>query len=410
MFMIILFDQETITKMPGLIDNLYPSKEKMMFKWFRFLLPLCFSLLIFRCGGTKENNTVANPYADDSLWLCQPGLSHDYCLDDLTATEIKPDGSLLTVPFTPAAQTDFDCFYIYPTVDLTGPVGNHTDFTDVSPMAVPLMSQAARFSELCTVYAPLYRQITILTFKSPKKDEYLEIAYGDVHEAFTYYLEHFNQGRPFVLLGHSQGSIMVRMLLQREFDQNPELRSRLIAALLIGGDVLVPPGETVGETFRNLPLCSSEAETGCVLAFRSYAEGFPPPEDTFGSNTIPPGTDLACTNPADLTGARADLEGAYLPTRVTYAGMNLEIVNGFSTPFTLYRDFYTAGCARNQDGISYLEIGAAPRTNDIRANPVNFSSVIFNPSLLGLHLLDYNFTLGDLIRQVRVKSDNFLQP
>lgn len=383
-----------------------------MVKWSRFPLLLLLLLSLFRCGGDENNSNpeTANPYADDSLWLCKPGLSHDYCFDDLTATEIKPNGTSQAIPFTPAAQTDFDCFYIYPTVDLTGPVGNHTDFSDVSPMLVPLRSQAARFSGLCTVYAPLYRQITIFTYANPKKEEHLEIAYGDVHDAFTYYLEHFNQGRPFVLLGHSQGSTMLRMLLQREFDQVPELRSRLIAALLIGGDVLVPPGEKVGVTFQNLPLCASETETGCVLAFRSYAEGFPPPEDAFGSNTILPGTDLACTNPADLSGSRAYLEEAYLPTRITYAKMALEIVGGFSTPFVLYRDFYTATCTRNQYGISYLEIGVAPNGNDIRTNPVNFSSAIFKPSLLGLHLLDYDFTLGDLIRQVRVKSENFLQP
>ncbi|MCX5858390.1 MAG: DUF3089 domain-containing protein [Proteobacteria bacterium] len=379
-----------------------------MFNWSKYLLLISFSLLIFQCGGTKENNTVANPYADDSLWLCKPGLSHDYCFDDLTATEIKPNGASLAVPFTPAAQTDFDCFYIYPTVDLTGPVGNHTDFSDVSPMLVPLQSQAARFSGLCTVYAPLYRQITISTYANPKKDEYLEIAYGDVHDAFTYYLEHFNQGRPFVLLGHSQGSTMLRMLLQREFDQVPELRSLLITALLIGGDVLVPPGEKVGATFQNLPLCASETETGCVLAFRSYAEGYPPPEDAFGSNTILPGTDLACTNPA--SGAKAWVEGAYLPNRVIYGGMNFEIVPGISTPFALYRDFYTSRCAQNQYGISYLEIGVAPSAGDVRSNPVDFNSVIYEPSLLGLHVLDYNLTLGDLIRQVRVKADNFPQP
>jgi len=378
-----------------------------MNKWLTFSLLLLFLGLLSQCGGTKEDN----PYADDSLWLCKPGLSHNYCFDDLTATEIKPDGFTASVPFTPAAQTDFDCFYIYPTVDLMGPVGNHTDFSDVSPMVVPLQSQAARFSELCTVYAPLYRQITILTFSSPKKDEYLEIAYADVAAAFQYYLDHDNQGRPLVLLGHSQGSTMLRMLLQRKFDQVPELRSRLITALLIGGDVLVPPGGKVGETFQNLPVCTSETETGCVLAFRSYAEGYPPPENTFGSHEIPPGTDLACTNPADLSGAQAGLEGAYLPTRVTYAGVTIDIVSGLSTPFALYRNFYTARCTQNPDGISYLEIGAAPAgANDARVNPVNFSSVIFNPSVLGLHLLDYNFTLGDLIRQVRVKSENFPPP
>ena len=381
-----------------------------MNKWLTFSLLLLFLGLLSQCsgGGENANPETANPYADDSLWLCKPGLTPNHCFDDLTATEIKSDGTTLTVPFTPAAQTDFDCFYIYPTVDLTGPVGNHTDFSDISPMVVPLLSQAARFSELCTVYAPLYRQITLFTYASPKKDEYLEIAYGDVHDAFTYYLKHFNQGRPLVLLGHSQGSEMLQMLLQREFDQAPELRSLLITALLIGGDVLVPPGGTVGKTFQNLPLCNSDTETGCLLAFRSYAEGYPPPENTFGSHEIPSGTDLACTNPAELSGAY--LEGAYLPTRITYAGTTLEIVGGFSTPFVLYRDFYTASCARNQDGISYLEIGVAPGTNDPRTNPVNFNSVIFNPSLLGLHLLDYNFTLGDLIRQVRVKSQNFPPP
>lgn len=351
--------------------------------------------------GCRETVFESGKYSADSMWLCKPGPGHNYCLDDLTATEMMPDGSRVVRPFTPAAKPDVDCFYIYPTVDLTGPVGNHTDFSDVSPMLVPLMNQAAWFSGICTVYAPLYRQITILTYTTPQKDRYLEVAYEDVREAFRYYMDRYNRGRRFVLMGHSQGSTMLRMLLQREFDGNPGLRSRLIAALLVGGDVLVPQGQTVGETFQNIPLCTSEEENGCVIAYRSYAAGLPPTGTWTGS--YPAGTDPACTNPADLSGGLSYLEASYFPTHLEYSGLTMTLLEGATTPFFLYRTFYTARCARDAQGYSYLEIGIQPVAGDTRTPPFRFEDVPA-ASLLGLHILDYNFALGDLIRLVQAKA------
>ncbi len=364
-------------------------------KW----LVLITGAVILQCAGSKETNR----YAQTSLWLCKPGIEHNYCYEDLTATEILPDGTRRIEEHIPAEDPAFDCFYIYPTVDLTGPVGNHTDFTDVSPMLVPLLNQAARFNKLCAIYAPLYRQVTLATFAIPDPEEYLEIAYSDVLEAFKYYMECCNKKRFFVLMGHSQGSIMLRMLLQREFENNPELKKRLITALLIGGDVLVPKGMTAGETFQSIPICTSVEETGCIIAYRSYAEGYPPSIDW--PRAFPEGTDSPCTNPANPNNGeeKTYLSGSYFPSAIDFAGIKKILMPDLVTPFFVYRNYYTARCAKTEKGISYLEIGVSPSENDLRENPLPPEEVpLF--SVAGLHMVDYNLMLEDLIKLVEIKS------
>lgn len=357
----------------------------------------------------KKDNGSSSKYADNSMWLCKPDLENNYCNGNLSATEISPDGTWVPESFTPATQTDFDCFYIYPTVDISGPIGNHTDFSDVTPMLLPLMSQAARFSKVCTVFAPLYRQITLFTFGSADEEKYEEIAYSDVAEAFRYYKEKYNTGRPFVLIGHSQGSFMLRMLLQREFDGNPDLRSHLITALLIGGDVLVPTDQKVGETFTTIPVCTSEDEVGCVIAFQSFAKDYPPQSGRF-TGGIPIGTDLACTNPANMSGSQvspAAFEASYFPTSFNFGGLSGTFFTGMSTPFFLYKQFYAGRCVTDPTG-SYLEISyPAFITDTTRQNVIPFDRV--DPGMLlginfGLHLLDYNFPMGNLITLVDKKA------
>lgn len=360
-----------------------------------------FALYIF-CTNEKDTSI----YSSQSMWLCREDIENNYCYGDLNATEILPDGSRVIIEHKPAQEPNFDCFYVYPTVDITGPVGNHTDFSDVSPMLVPLLNQAARFNRVCTVYAPLYRQITLMTFALPDVDQYLEIAYQDVLEAFNYYLKHHNRGRPFILMGHSQGSIMLRMLMQREFENNENLKSKLITALLIGGDVLVPEGERVGETFKTIPVCSTAEETGCIIAYRSYAEGYPPTIDW--PRGIPEGTDSPCTNPANMNNGevKSYLGGSYFPRVVDFPGIYEVLMPEIDTPFFVYRNFYSARCAKSENGTSYLEIGINPLPGDVRTNPIPPEDVpLF--SVAGLHMVDYNLALEDLIELVRIKSENF---
>jgi len=343
-------------------------------------------------------------YGDDALWLCKPGIANDYCLDsDLDATATLPDNSTEVETFSAGGDHDFDCFYIYPTVNLSSTPGNDTDFSNVDLQLDPLLSQAARFTSICRVFAPLYRQGTIGSFGAPNANQIFNLAYGDVVEAFRHYLAQYNQGRNFVILGHSQGTSMASRLIQEEIDPLPHLRRRLISALLIGGSVAVPQGELVGGTFQNIPLCTSAEQTGCAIAYRSYADGYPPEG---GSNAVGgPGMDTACTNPASLGGGPGVFSKAYFPL-FAYQPIYRTLIpeNDFGTPFSLYENFYAGECVADDTGHSYLKVSAMPAAGDQRVDLVPYDSPVFAPSFLGTHVMDYNFALGDMLEIVATQA------
>jgi hypothetical protein len=358
-------------------------------------------------GANPFKGFHSDRYDGESMWLCRPGLSNDQCTtNSLDATEVKPDNSLMVEPHTAATDPDYDCFYVYPTVDLTGTPGNHTDFSDISLELDPLLSQAAPFNSNCRVFAPLYRQVTIGTYlaNDPHAAEYFAIAYGDVEEAFKVYMGQYNNGRNFVIMGHSQGTFMTTQLLQNLIDDQPELRARLIAAVLLGGSVTVPEGQTVDGTFQNLPLCTSNEQSGCVIAYRSYAADFPP---TNGSNDAgAAGMDNACTNPAALGGGKAYFHKSILPLNANQPVFRVGVDVGLdiTTPFALYSDFFTGECAKDEHGNSYLRVAVEPQSGDQRVNPINFSAPVLAPNFLGTHIIDYNWGLGDLIELVDQKA------
>jgi hypothetical protein len=338
-------------------------------------------------------------YKDDANWLCRPGMTGDQCLaNSQDATAIAPDLSQTFVPHVVATDPPLDCFYVYPTVNIVGVVGNDTDFSDTTLELDPLLSQAGRFTGTCRVFAPLYRQITLATFGAPDAAKYLAIAYGDVRDAFQHYLAHDNGGRPFVLLGHSQGTGMLMQLMQDLVDDDPALRAQLVVALLIGGSVEVPHGAVVGGTFQNLPLCTSDAQTGCVIAYRTYAEGHPPTNDSNAASD--PSLETACTNPAALGGGEAPFRGAYFPVLVRQPLFQVGDPPAVPTPFALLENLWAGECATDATGSRYLEIRFRPGVGDLRTNQINLDHPTLSPGFLGTHILDYNFALGDLVAQV----------
>ena len=350
-------------------------------------------------------NAIDGPldYSGDDTWLCKPGMVDNQCfVNSLDSTKVLPDTSTEIETHTGSEEHDYDCFYVYPTVDLFGPIGNHTDFSDISLELDPLRSHVARFNYSCRIFAPLYRQITLGTFGTPEADQYLEIAYRDVEAAWQEYMDNHNEGRNFVIMGHSQGTYMTTRLVQERIDPSPELRARLIAALLIGGRVLVPEGEAVGGSFQNIPLCTSAEETGCVIAFRTYAEGYAPTNHSNATNEE--GMDQACTNPAALGGGEAYFSRAYFLNVPNQALFRVSPNPGYSTPFSLYEDFYAGECIKDADNASYLEIRIRPGPGDLRTNRIRFSHPALAPSFLGTHILDWSFPLGDLIDLVETKA------
>src|SRR4029077_10802326 len=124
--------------------------------------------------------------------------------------------------FRAAAAAPIDCFYVYPTVSMQ-PAANADMAIDAEERGVVKL-QFARFASKCRVFAPLYRQMTIAQLRKAIAGDGAgaqAMAYGDVADAWKYYLQHDNHGRGVVLIGHSQGAGELTHLLQQEVDGKP---------------------------------------------------------------------------------------------------------------------------------------------------------------------------------------------
>ena len=350
-------------------------------------LSLCLTML-WACSDSSDSKPPPGPYADDALWLCKPGIADNYCLDlDQTITQVYEDGNLAVFEHELASDPQFDCFYVYPTVDYTEEPGNVTDLTDVSLILRPLYNQAARFTSLCAMYAPRYQQMTYGTYTNVDDvpgSEYFATAYADVDEAFSQYLKE-NAGRNFVLIGHSQGSHMLLELLARRFEGDPAIRERLISALAIGavGVLEVPEGESAGGTFDNIPLCTYATDTGCIVSYDSVAEG--------GEGDRPPlETPIPCVNPTTLGG-----EPGVTANTIHNQDEGLPVPPGVETDWIGYEGVYSAAC--ESDGL--LAIGV------VEGRSAPLPPQIIQLVLGGtLHQADYAFAMGDLLRLVETQA------
>src|SRR5262249_10308891 len=144
-------------------------------------------------------------------------------------------------------------------------------------------AQFARFASQCRLFAPMYRQVTLTALRALLAGTPVQadraLAYNDVLDAWNYYLEHDNKGRGVVLIGHSQGSMVLTQLIRNEIDGKP-VQSRIISALLLGTSLPVPKGKDVGGAFQHMPLCHSAAQTGCVITYASFRSNVPPPANS----------------------------------------------------------------------------------------------------------------------------------
>ena len=261
----------------------------------RRLLPLI--ALLAAPAAAPAQAPAAVDYARDSSWLCLPGRG-DSCSTPLRTVELEPTGYGKRSLSAVAKDPPFDCFIAYPTVSRDP--GMNSDLNPSEEKAITA-AQFARFAGVCRPFAPIYRSMTVGAVAASAAGGDVtgpaRLAYGDVRAAWRQYLATRNHGRPFVLIGHSQGALMLIELIRNEIEGRPEAK-RMKLAVVPGFNVLVPVGKRVGGTFRSTPLCSRAGQSGCVLAWSSYRErNIPPPGALFGY-ADKPGMTVACTNPA----------------------------------------------------------------------------------------------------------------
>ena len=280
-------------------------------------------------------------------------------------------------------------------------------------------AQLARFGSECRIYAPLYRQVTLTALRAAIAGSPMSVdralAYNDVVDAWKYYLEHDNQGRGVVLIGHSQGSGVLTQLIRNEIDGKPA-QERIVSALLLGTSLPVPKGKDVGGAFKNMPLCHSANQTGCVIAYASFRSNVPPPANSrFGKVQ---GSDMvaACTNPAALGGGSGELHAYLNAAGRSIASSSAEPrpwvtpAQKIDTPFVSVPGLLTAECVSNEKG-SYLAVtvhgdAADPRTDDIAGDVIVANGQV--QADWGLHLIDVNLAMGNLVDIVGKQSKSYL--
>ena len=170
----------------------------------------------------------------------------------------------------PHESKEADVFFIYPTLftDKKNPAWNANFLDDSIRNAVYEKSAAFQASAWCkaaNLYMPFYRQAHYRIFVDSYAEKGVEagiLAYEDVKAASEYYLENFNNGKPIIIAGHSQGSLHAKKLIQEFFDGKP-LQKKLIAAYLVGVKI-------ENSMFENIQALESPESIGGYVSWNSY--------------------------------------------------------------------------------------------------------------------------------------------
>ncbi len=173
-----------------------------------------------------------------------------------------------------------DVFFIHPTTytadDKKTGWNARTDDAELNAKTdySPILYQASIFNEVGRVFAPRYRQAHLSAYYPKTKEDTIaalnafNLAYTDVKNAFLHYLQNDNKGRPIIIASHSQGSTHAQRLLLEFFD-NALLYNKLVAAYI--------PGMYVNtEKFVTIRTCLTPYQTGCMVGWRTYREGYVP--------------------------------------------------------------------------------------------------------------------------------------
>jgi Protein of unknown function (DUF3089) len=351
-----------------------------------------------------------NDYALGQNWLCRPDRRDACSTVSLEITDIAPDGSLGVRKVARATDPKADCFYVYPT--LSNDPGGNSDMVANDEERRVVEAQFARFGTQCRTFAPLYRQSTLSWLQSNLLGKPIavdmELRYTDVRDAWRHYLASDNGGRPFVMVGHSQGSGLLKRLIAEEIEGKPAAK-QMLSAMLAGTNIAVPVGKDVGGDFQSTPVCRKAGQTGCVIAWASFRESAPPGADTRYGRAATAGQEIVCANPAGLAGGIVPL-GARFPAftsgigGITTSARWTRDGKAIPSPTVALPAMYSGQCVTvNGANVLAVRINSDPADGriDDAGGDVRFGAV--TAANWGLHLIDVNLVLQDMVDLVPVQ-------
>lgn len=249
-------------------------KEYFLFKGIVIIFLFFYFAAMVSCTqkmyATSENYNFKSPvglpdYSSPDYWAASPFKQDP---SDEVPDDLQPSSK----------DSLADVFFIYPTsyTDLKKPDGWNADIDDAKinekTDKKSILYQASVFNKYCRVFAPRYRQANLDAFYTHKKDSAeaaLNLAYSDVKNAFEYYLQYYNDGRPIIIASHSQGTWHAARLLKDFFEGKP-LHKQLVCAYIIGLPVFTT-------YFSQLKPCEDSASTGCFVSWRTFEQGYEAP-------------------------------------------------------------------------------------------------------------------------------------
>lgn len=191
--------------------------------------------------------------------------------DEANVLDYSDTGNWIT-PFETSCAVDV--FYVYPTVSHNESGNMDVSSEEERSLAKGIFdAQASVFQGSANIYGPYYRQMSTGAKISDDPNalatdlEEFKLGAEDVKAAFKYYIENLNQGRPFILAGHSQGTMALIELIKEEFGDSSELRENLVAAYLIGYTVTDQDLALSG-----LDLAQGETDTGVIITFNTQSQ------------------------------------------------------------------------------------------------------------------------------------------